>query len=392
MRRIMNEMIRRMGIRRGFARALVRVTWLAAGLALIGMTGSAAQAQTLLTAYAKYPRIRLLPSGELIASVLAFDGGVEKVKIFSSTNNGASFTHVGTINDANFTALGSSSPSLFYVEQQVGTALPKGTLILGIVVDKKECTSCRARINIYKSTDTGRSWTFLSEAVRSATSGGLWEPDFSLAKDGSIVMHYADESSPCCDQKLVRRRTSNGVEWVGHSNTVALGTSSKDYRRPGMPVVSKLNNGNYLLTYEICGAGHNCDHYYKISSDGWDYGATDTEGTRMQDALGRYFTNTPVNKVLPGGAILWIGQYLRVQNGNASNNNGLTIFKSANGSPNGPWTEIPAPVTLPNPVTDGCEGFTPGLQWVNGGATLVQLQTRAENGTCNVYFGTGPTN
>jgi hypothetical protein len=383
-------MIRRSKTRRICKRVLGRAT-LMAGLAMLGATSVAtAQAQTLLTSDARYPRVRLLPSGELLASVLSFPGD-DNIKIFSSTDSGATFTHVGTINDSEFQTLKSSSPNLFRMPQTVGS-LTAGTLILGVVVDTQKTPTSRAKINIYKSTDNGRNWSFVSVAVSSANSQGLWEPDFSMTTAGALVMHYADESSPCCSQKLVRRRTIDGVHWIDQTNDVAL---MSDFNlRPGMPVVSNLADGTRLMTYEVCGqaAPLNCATYYKTSADGWDYGDDSTIGTRMVDSVGRFFSNTPINKVLPDGSLLWVGQYLRVANGSASGLNGTVIFKSASGSPNGPWTTIPAPVTLPNPVTNGCEGFSPGLQWVAGGATLVEIQTRLESGVCKVYHATGPAN
>ncbi|NML07800.1 exo-alpha-sialidase [Sphingomonas sp. G-3-2-10] len=369
---------------------------LLAGMTVMGMTNIAAQAQTLLASDARYPRIRLLPSGELIASVLSYQGD-DHVKIFSSVNNGVSFTQVGTIADPEFQTLKSSSPSLFRVPQTVGS-LNAGDLILGIAVDTHPTnTNRRTKINIYRSTDDGRTWAFLSVAVRSANAGGLWEPDFSMGTDGAIVMHYADESSDCCSQKLVRRRTYDGINWVDHTNTVALDTNinGPNYSlRPGMSVVSNLANGTRFMTYEICGPGaaYSCSTYYKTSTDGWNYGAVNTPGTRMEDSLQRFFAHTPVNKVLPDGSILWLGQVLKVANGNPSGFDGTVIYKSASGNPNGPWTMIDAPVPLPNPTaSNNCEGFSPGLQWISGGATLVQLTTRLEGGVCKLYFGSGPT-
>lgn len=368
---------------------------LIAGLAVVGMINVHAQAQTLLSTNARYPRIRLLPSGELIATVLASPRDYS-VKVYSSTDNGASFTQLGSIDDPEFLPKRTSSPSLFRVPQTIGS-LAAGTLILGLVVDTSGCDACRAKINIYKSTDNGRNWRFVSVAVRSANSKGLWEPDFSVAADGAIVMHYADESSSCCSQKLVRRRTYDGIHWIDQSNTVALSAKSGSGNyplRPGMPVVSKLSDGGYLMTYEVCGQPEaiNCEVHYKTSADGWDYGATNTIGARMRDARGRYFTGTPVNQVLPDGALLLVGHFLREAKGDFSGLNGQVIFKSASGSPEGPWTTIPAPVTIADPRKPGCEGFSPGLQGIASGATLVELTSRRNAaGHCDIYFGTGPT-
>ena len=361
------------------------------GLGAIGMTSVAADAQTLLQANARYPRVRMVSGGELIATVLLFPSDY-RVKVFSSTDNGASWTAVGMVSQPDFPTLGTSSPD--FIE------LPNGDLILGINVDTFEQASSRSAIRIFRSTDKGRNWTYLTTAATSANSNGMWEPNFSIASDGALVLTWADESSPCCSQKLMKIRSyTNGATWVNRENLIALGTSStfedQDPRRPGMPVVVKLTNGSnqFLLTYEVCGlaGADHCRSYYKTSTDGWNYGAANAIGTAMQHADGRYWQATPIAKALPGGTLLWMGKHFRTAAGSATGN-GTSISKSASGSPAGPWTTIGAPVTLTNPTTSGCQGFSPGLQWVNNGATIVHLQMRPGAGTaCDVWVGTGPS-
>src|SRR5688500_9311864 len=89
------EMIRRAWIE-GIYRRVLALGAILLGLAVIGMSSVAAIAQSLLQTSSRYPRIRRLPSGELIATVLMnpVDFGV---RVFSSTNYGASSTHVGTV-------------------------------------------------------------------------------------------------------------------------------------------------------------------------------------------------------------------------------------------------------------------------------------------------------
>ena len=370
-------------IRRGWRRVLGRAV-LAMALTIIGFTG-VASAQILLQANARYPRVRMLPSGELIATVLLFPTDY-RVKVFSSIDNGATFTPVGIVSDTDFASAHTSSPDFI--------VLPNGDLILGINVDTSKCATCYSKIKVYRSTDNGRNWTYLSTPVTASNHEGFWEPNFSIATDGALVLTYADETSSCCSQKLMKIRSyDNGATWVNRTNLVAL-MSTPTYR-PGMPVVVKLTDGSgkFLMTYEVCGlaGADDCRSYYKTSTDGWDYGADNTIGTVMAHADGRYWQATPVTKALPGGTLLWMGKHFRTSAGSATGN-GTVISKSAGGSPNGPWTTIGAPVTLSNPTTAGCQGFSPGIQWVNGGSTVVQLQMRPNAaGNCDVWFGTGPS-
>lgn len=360
-------------------------------LAAMGVTSVAVDAQTLLQSNARYPRIRMLPSGELIATMLIFPTDY-RVKVFSSTNNGASWTHVGWVSEADFPTLHTSSPDFM--------VLPNGDLILGINVDTAECSSCYSKIRIYRSTDDGRNWSYLSTAATASNNKGFWEPNFSIASDGALVLTYADETSSCCKQKLMRIRSyDNGATWQDRSNLVALSTDSShpDYeKRPGMPVVTKLTDGTgrWLMTYEVCGVAqpNNCRHHYKTSTDGWNYGTVSDVGTEMTGHHGRYFNGTPMTKAVPSGPLLWIGHFLRLADGTYSAANGDILFKSPNGDPAGPWEPINAPVMLNDPQSPGCEGFSPTLQWVNngsGGKTLIHMSSiyNASTSACDMYYG-----
>lgn len=389
-------------IGRSMIRSLCSRTF--SSVALLGMLVAACvtslpvktEAETLLQASARYPRVRLLQSGELIATVLLFPNDY-RVKVFSSLDNGASWNEVGMVSDPNFPTLRTSSPDFF--------VLPNGDLILGINVDTSKCTTCRSHIRIYRSTDNGRNWSYLSTAATASNSQGFWEPNFSMANDGAVVLTYADETSGCCSQKLMKIRSyDNGATWVDRTNLVAMGASDNtdpNYpMRPGMPVVTKLTDGSgrRLMTYEVCGLPepNNCRSHYKTSTDGWDYGPANTIGTPMTGHAGRYFNGTPVNKTVPDGTLLWIGHFLRLADGSFSGVNGQILFKSPSGSPDGPWEPLVAPVSIADPRVPGCEGFSPGLQWVNNGSgyTLIQLTSRLNSTTnaCDMYYGSGPIN
>ncbi|MDF7776437.1 sialidase family protein [Sphingomonas sp. AOB5] len=368
---------------------------LAMGIAVMGITCVAeAQAQTLLQAGARYPRVRLLPSGELIATVLLFPNDY-RVRVFSSTDNGATFTPVGIVSEPNFLTARTSSPDFI--------VLPNGHLILALNVDTSKCATCRSKIRVFRSTDNGRNWSYISTAATAANNQGFWEPNFSIASDGALVLTYADETSTCCSQKIVKVRSyDNGVTWEDRANVVALGTSStienQDPRRPGMPVVTKLTDGTgrWFMTYEICNlpSPNNCRTYYKTSTDGWNYGAESAAGTAMTGSLGRYFNATPVNKTVPDGTLLWIGQMLHVADGSFSAANGQILFKSPSGNPNGPWDWMVAPVPIADVQAPGCEGFSPGLQWVStaSGYRLIHITSRLNSSTnvCDMYFGSSP--
>lgn len=362
-----------------------RWTVLAALAVLVpAVTGSAAHAQTQLSPDdALYARTRQLSNGEVLASVSAFAGG-NHVDIYSSSNSGASFSRVGAINDAEFST-GLCCGTIFQLPRQVGS-LPTGTLLWAGSVGQ-DAANRRMKIKIYRSGDNGRSWSYLS-AVTASNTGGFWEPEFSIAADGALVMMYSDETNAAYSQRLVKTRSYNGTSWQDLTDFVA---SSVQSDRPGMAVVSKLANGSRIATFELCGPAA-CTVFYKTSTDGWNWGDAHDVGLAIRLADGRYFAHAPYNTVLPNGAILVVGQVLMNSNGSVAAANGTTLFKSANGSPAGPWTTIAAPVGVPGAYDNYCPNYSSPLLPVSNGSSVLQFASRVQSSRCIMYYGRGPAN
>lgn len=79
----------------------------------------------------------------------------------------------------------------------------------------------------------------------------VWEP-FLMVYNNQLVVYYSDQRDPNYGQKLVHQVSSDGGKtWGPVVNDVAVSPYSA---RPGMPIVSKLPNGKYFLTYEYGGA------------------------------------------------------------------------------------------------------------------------------------------
>lgn len=362
-----------------------RWTILAALAAVVpAAIGSAAQAQTQLsTDDALYARTRQLVNGEVLASVAAFNGG-NHIDIYASSNTGASFARVGVINDADFST-GLCCGTIFQLPRAVGS-LPAGTVLWAGSVGQ-DAANRRMKIKVYRSSDNGRSWSYLS-AVVAANTGGLWEPEFSIANDGALVMMYSDETNTAYSQRLVKTRSYTGTSWQDQTDFVA---SSVQSDRPGMAVVSKLASGSRMATFELCGPAA-CTVFYKTSSDGWNWGDSHDVGSAIRLADGRYFAHAPYNTVLPNGGILVVGQVLMNGNGSVATANGATVFKSASGSPAGPWTTIAAPVSVPGAYDNYCPNYSSPLLPVANGNSVLEFASRVQSSHCIMYYGRGPVN
>ncbi|MEU2680199.1 sialidase family protein [Streptomyces sp. NPDC007107] len=344
-----------------------------------------------------YPRaIRLAhngaANGRVLASVVAFDGNNGIGAIHESTDSGATFHEVGRVTDPESAAgQGLCCTTLFELPRQVG-ALRAGTLLWASSAGQDE-TDRRMALRIWRSDDIGASWSYLSSCAVAGGTGGLWEPEFSVAADGALVCHYADETDPAHSQKLVAARSYDGVSWEGHHSTVASGWEPD---RPGMPVVRQLPNGTYFMSYEICNPGgqYQCVVHYRTSADGWDWGDPTWLGIRPETADGQYFRAAPTIAWAPSpgggseGRILLVGQRLLNRDGTPAAGSGRTVLTNAqNGE--GPWSAITAPVTVPDPEVNYCQNYSSPLLPSEDGRQLLQIATDFDGTVCRAYFGTG---
>ncbi|GAB2665049.1 sialidase family protein [Kribbella swartbergensis] len=351
-------------------------------------TAGAATGQLLRNDTGLYPRaIRLEHSGtangRILAGVVTFVGNADGIgAIYESTNAGASFTQVGTVDDPEAAdGQGLCCATLFELPSPVG-AMPAGTLLWAASVGASDRPMS---LRIWKSSDVGRTWSYLSSCATAPNAGGLWEPEFTIAKDGRLVCHYSDETDPAHSQKLMQVRSSDGITWTDPTPTVAGPVQG---HRPGMSVVRRLPSGTYLMSYEICGQGgqYDCAVYTRTSPDGWTWGTPSDPGTWVRTANGRYFTHAPTITVAPNGNQLLIGQILQNADGSVAAGNGKTIFiRSANGA----WRELPAPVEVDNPYNNYCPNYSSSLVVSPDSRRVLELASDYDAGVCKTYYATG---
>ncbi|GHH73859.1 hypothetical protein GCM10018793_13500 [Streptomyces sulfonofaciens] len=183
--------------------------------------------------------------GRILAAVVTFDGGDGLGAVYESTDDGGSFHQVGTVGDpAASGGLGLCCATLYELPRRVG-GLAAGTLLWAASVGQ-DAPDRRMAIRVFRSTDQGRRWSYLSTVATASNDRGLWEPEFSLDARGNLVCHYSDETDGVHSQKLVAARSSDGLTWSGHHDTVAsdlgsdrrrrtAGTASTRRRSPGHP-------------------------------------------------------------------------------------------------------------------------------------------------------------
>ncbi|MFD8567173.1 sialidase family protein [Streptomyces sp. NPDC059639] len=356
-------------------------------------TAHAATGTLLRDGTGLYPRaVRLEHSGaangRVLASVVTFSGNDGLGAIHESTDGGATFTQVGSVGDPEAAGgRGLCCSTLFELPRAVGS-LPAGTLLWASSVGQDE-TGRRMAIRVFRSNDIGRTWSYLSTVATAANDKGLWEPEFSVDADGNLVCHYSDETDGVHSQKLVAARTSDGVTWTGHHDTVASALASD---RPGMAVVRRLGDGSYFMSYEICAASgqYVCVVHYRTSSDGWNWGDPTHLGFRPETPDGKYFKHAPTVAWSPlagspSGRLFLVGQVMYNTDGSLASGSGGTVWvNDAGGS--GTWREIQAPVSVTSTTVDYCPNYSSALLPSTDGTGLLEIATDYDGTVCKPYF------
>lgn len=146
--------------------------------------------------------------------------------------------------------------------------LPNGTLLLTM---RSLVAHESYRLPVYASDNGGLTWTFrslidASEGATAQQGKGLWEPDFFVLADGRLVVTYSNEKHPGYSQVIsLRVSDDSGFTWGPEHRVVAQPGGGT--LRPGMPQMTRMANGEYLLVYEVVGLGR-ADVHGKFSPDG----------------------------------------------------------------------------------------------------------------------------
>ena len=227
-------------------------------------------------------------NGTLIASHAGLFGTSTDngYKIYKSTDNGNTWEHISTAVDRHTPGASDCvlQPCLYELPVDMGD-FKKGTLFLG------GCSRGNSRnggqfsaIALYYSTDLGETWKAYHTLAMGGTADsrtGVWEPFFIYEeRTGRVYCYYSDETGDKNGdraQKLVYKYTTDMKNWsdVG----IAISCDEQNYR-PGMISIAKMGNGEYYMTYEMCGISH-CPIYAKKTTKLDDWGDISDYGTKV---------------------------------------------------------------------------------------------------------------
>lgn len=241
---------------------------------------------TVKASNAGWGRMTRLSNGDWLAVYTLFPAGQPTIlEIARSTDNARTWSVVTTVGEAGRNV---DNGELFQ--------LPNGTILLAM---RSIINGQSYRLTVHQSTNNGASFSYLSlidanENPGGLTNRGLWEPVFNLLANGSLSVLYANEKyaggSPAYNQVISQKiSTNNGASWGAES--WAVSESGGGNARPGMPVMTRMRDGRYILVFEICGLGPNCDVSYQISNNGTTWPTGLGTGIRYQ-RCGPYILST----------------------------------------------------------------------------------------------------
>ena len=206
-------------------------------------------------------------NGKMLATFEKYTVAPFTFPVFESTDNGASWSRLPDVTDqVNGWGL-KQEPHLFELPQAVGT-MPAGTILM--IGNSEPADDSHTKLDIYKTNDLGQTWTFVSSVASGGkavmgTATAIWEP-YLLFANNKLICFYSDERGMASGgQKIVAQTSTDGVNWGAAFDVVNFSATHANYR-PGMPVVSKMANGQYILVFEFIGLSNAPDNF-KITSD-----------------------------------------------------------------------------------------------------------------------------
>ncbi|KAK5741052.1 hypothetical protein LTR17_004202 [Elasticomyces elasticus] len=195
-----------------------------------------------------YPRFTELEDGTILATTSLSGPVPDYFPVVESTDGRASWTYISNLTDQ-VNGLGFTAQSALHELTFELGAYKKGTILGG----GNSWGNTSTNIDLYASTDRGRTWEFVSHVANggppNTTNGAtpVWEPYF-LPYDGEVIAYYSDQRDPLHGQKLAHQTSKDLVNWGPIVNDVAY---DNYLARPGMTIVAYIPPiDKWMLGYE----------------------------------------------------------------------------------------------------------------------------------------------
>ena len=276
------------------------------------------------------------------------ENGMKGIPIYESTDEGATWHFalhvVDTAQKDNSRCTLHWQPHLAEVPRAIGS-LSAGTVLLSAssVCNDERGRMAQMQLQLWGSTDVGRTWQFRGTVAEGTAALPVWEPNLQILDDGSLVTYYSSETHKAdgYNQLLCHKVSKDqGKTWGPEVYDVAF---PGGVERPGMAIVTRLPDRRYVMNYEAVEGPVQNQVYLKYSRDGLNWGEPADRGTPVQTQSGIYPANCPVVSWFPLGGpngVLIVSARGAAGGGDPG---GRSLFWNTNNGV-GPWWETPAPV------------------------------------------------
>lgn len=242
-------------------------------------------------------------NGTLVATYEAYTSSHDKDKpgynIHISRDGGATWSQVSTVREQAADIQSKWMPFLYELPSQVGN-MPAGTLLLAACSIDPQLAENTA-LRLYRSHDVGQTWEqFATIATGGGLKTGVWEPFLLVLPDGRLACYYSDcTENAVHSQKIVMRISADAVDW---GETIDLISLEDRLLRPGMVTIARMNNGRFIMTYEMCNeANPDCGNavHYRFSTDGINWGNVTDPGIKLVTDIGAVPGSAPYIAYIP---------------------------------------------------------------------------------------------
>ncbi|KAF5355555.1 hypothetical protein D9758_006309 [Tetrapyrgos nigripes] len=212
-----------------------------------------------------YPRATRLANGNLLGVFTGHSGDNTVLTTVRSTDNGASWTQIGSI--------ATEVTNTHDLDNPFVLQLPNGHVLAAFRNHDRASSAARPtifRITVCQSTDNGATWTFLSTPATETNSvNGIWEPFLRNANDGTLQLYYSRENSASDQDSLMRSSTDGGATWSS-AKTISGGDLTD--ARDGMTGVATISGNNLIAVFETGQNGIFTVNSVTSSDDGKTWG------------------------------------------------------------------------------------------------------------------------
>jgi len=299
------------------------------------------------------------------------ENGMAGLPLYESRDEGTSWSPLMHATDPNRPDYSKCNlhwqPHLTEMPRTVG-ALKAGAILLSAssVCNGDNGRMASMQLQLYSSTDLGRSWQYRGAVAEGTAELPVWEPHLQILDDGKLVTYFSSEAHKAdgYNQLLSHKVSSDGGKTWGpeiYDTAMAGGVE-----RPGMVIVDRLPDRRYVMTYEDVEGPVQNQVYLKYSRDGLDWGNPADHGTPVQTESGLYPINCPTVRWLPLGGPQGILLVSARGDSALGLQGGKSFYWNANGGV-GPWWEVAAPVQK---LGNGRAGWTQAMLLRSDGAIL----------------------